>query len=174
MPQFKIPVEKLPPPNVDGNHVFRFRIVSDDRNSTSEYSSLYVVQSKGQIYPLQTQASASVFGDVINISWETPSIYNSSSSATLYKNGQSLSGLSASVLHNHGTDWKVHDADIFVNWYVSGSYAGYIYYGRSKDNSLSIIKKAGATKVKIIGQVANYPPTRNDIFKIFETAELTL
>lgn len=174
MPQFRIPVEKLPPPNIDGNHVFRFRIVSDDRNSTSEYSSLYVVQSKGQIYPLESVASASVSGNLINLTWDTPSIYNLSSSASLFKNGQTLTGLSASVLHNHGTDWKVHDADIFVNWFISGSYAGYVYYGRSKDNSLNIIKKDGATKARVIGQIANYPPTRNDIFKIFETSELTL
>lgn len=171
MAKFVIPVEQLPPPNSDGNHIFRFRIMSEDRNTISEYSNLFVVQSKGQIYPLETSASASLQGENIVVAWNTPSIYNYSSSATLYKGLIEYTGLSASVLHNHGTDWKIHDADIFVNWYI-GSYQGYEYYGRSKDNNIFITKKSGATKVTVFGQVATYPPTKSNMFKIFETPEL--
>jgi hypothetical protein len=174
MSKYIIPVEKLPPPNSEGNHIFRFRIVSEDKNSISEYSSLYSIQSKGQIYPYLESASAVLQGGNVVVAWDTPSIYNYSSSASLYKDGKTYTGFSASVAHNHGTDWKIHDADIFVNWYVSGSYQGYEYYGRSKDNSITIIKKTGATKAKVTGQVANYPPTLNSMFKIFETAEINL
>lgn len=174
MARFVIPVEQLPPPNSEGNHIFRFRIISEDRNTSSEYSNLFVIQSKGQIYPLQVSASASLQSENIVVSWDTPSVYNYSSSATLYKGLTQYTGLSASVLHDHGTDWKVHDADIFVNWYIGGSYQGYTYYGRSKDNNIFITKEPGATKVRVFGQVAVYPPTKSDIFKIFETPELSL
>jgi hypothetical protein len=175
MAKFIIPVEKLPPPNADGNHVFRFRVTSDDRSIKSEYSTLYSIQSAGQIYPLEVSASASIQANSIVVSWDTPSIYNYSTSAKLYKNGALSTGYSASVSHNHGTDWKVHDADIFVNWYstTTNSYLGYEYQGRSKDNNIFITKKANTSKVKVFGQVANYPPTKNDMFKIFETSEIT-
>lgn len=174
MAQYVIPVEKLPPPNSDGNHLFRFRIISEDRNTISEYSNLFTIQSKGQVYPLQVSASASLQAQNIVVAWDTPSVYNYSSSASLYKGLIYLTGLSASVLHNHGTDWKVHDADIFVNWFIGGSYQGYEYYGRSKDNNIFITKETDATKVKVFGQVAVYPPTKSDMFKIFETPELSL
>ena len=174
MAQYVIPVENLPPPNSNGEHVFRFRIISEDRNTMSEYSNLLTIQSKGQIYPLQVSASASLQAQNIVVAWDTPSVYNYSSSASLYKGLIYLTGLSASVLHNHGTDWKVHDADIFVNWFIGGSYQGYEYYGRSKDNNIFITKETGATKVKVFGQVAVYPPTKSDMFKIFETPELSL
>jgi len=163
MPRFTIPVEQLPPPNADGNQVFRFRIKSEDGNTYSEYSSLYIIESKGQIYPLQVSASASLQANNIVVAWDTPSIYNIGSSA-----------VGASVLHNHGTDWKVHDADIFINWYVSGSYQGWQYQGRSKDNNFFIQKIPNATKIIAYGQVATYPPTKKDMFKIFETPELNL
>jgi hypothetical protein len=175
MAKFIIPVEQLPPPNADGNQLFRFRIKSEDGNTYSEYSSLYIIESKGQIYPLQVSASASLQGNNVVVAWDTPSIYNYSSSATLYKNGAELSGISASVLHNHGTDWKVHDADIFVSWFINGSYQDWQYQGRSKDNNFFIQKVSNATKVKVYGQVATYPPTRNTTkFKIFETPEINL
>lgn len=175
MAKFIIPVEKLPPPNSDGNQLFRFRIISEDRNLSSEYSSMYNIQSAGQIYPKPTSASAAVQGNSIVVSWDTPSIYNYSTSAQLYKNGVLYTGYSASVAHNHGTDWKIHDADIFVNWYstTTNSYLGYEYQGRSKDNNIFITKKEGTSKIKVFGQVANYPPTKNDMFKIFETPELS-
>lgn len=181
MPKYRIPVENLPPPNSNGEHVFRFRIISEDRNTMSEYSNLLTIQSKGQIYPLTTSASASIQGQNIIVAWDTPSIYNYSSSASLYKKLTYLTGISASVLHDHGTDWKVHDADIFVDWG-----AGYEYYGRSKDNNIIIPKKVGATQIRVLGEIASYvsvsssatysASTRktNSIFKIFETSQISL
>lgn len=159
MAKYIIPVEQLGPPNDDGDHLFRFRIISQDRNRVSPYSTLYVVQSKGQIYPLQSVARYTVSSSVINVYWDTPSIYNTGASA-----------VGASVLHNHGTDWKVHDADIFISW-DSGTYQ---YVGRSKDNAFAIIMQEPHTTARIVGQVANYPPQKLDIFKIFDTGTITL
>jgi hypothetical protein len=77
MAQLRIPVEQLPPPNQDGNHSVRVRILSDDISRTSAFTTRYVIESKGQIWPLETiaeiyKASASV----INVLWDTPTTYN--------------------------------------------------------------------------------------------------
>lgn len=159
MAKFTIPVEKLGPPNAEGQQLFRFRIISTDRNRYSQYSTLFAIDSTGQIYPQLSSACATYINNILNVYWDTPSIYNVGASA-----------FGASVLHNHGTDWKVHDADIFVSW----DGATFEYQGRSKDNSFAIIKSNAATTARIIGQVANYPPTRSDIFKIFDTGVISV
>lgn len=159
MAKFTVPVEHLPPPNADGNHLFRFRIVSEDRNRLSQYSTLYVISSKGQTYPLQTTAQLSQSASVVNVYWETPSIYNIGASA-----------VGASVLHNHQSEWKIHPSDIFISW-DSGSFE---YFGRSNDSEIAIIKRPGAATIRVIGQAANYPPTRSDRFKIFDTGTVSL
>lgn len=159
MPKFTIPVEGLGPPNEDGDHLFRFRIISEDRNNTSAYSPLYIIKSTGQIYPLQSSSRYTVSSSVINVYWDTPSIYNVGASAT-----------SASVLHNHDSEWKVHDSDIFISW----NSQAFEYVGRSKDNSFSIVVQQPYTTARIVGQVANYPPKKLDIFKIFDTGIINL
>lgn len=159
MAKFRVPVESLPPPNVNGRHLFRFRILSEDRNRFSQYSPLFTIESKGQILPLQTSAQVNISASVISIYWETPSIYNIGASA-----------VGASVLHNHESEWKIHDADIFVSWNNNP----FIYYGRSRDSEFGIIRQEGASSVRVIGQVANYPPKRNDLFKIFDTQAVEL
>lgn len=160
MAKYTIPVEKLGPADAEGQQLFRFRIISADRNRYSQYSTLFAINSNGQIYPQLSSACATYASGILNVYWNTPSIYNIGPSA-----------IGASVLHNHGTDWKVHDADIFIS-FDSGSFE---YQGRSKDNSFSTILQSGAyTTARIIGQVANYPPTRSDIFKIFDTGTVNL
>lgn len=159
MPKIRIPVEKLPPPNYLGDHYLRFRVSSEDRNSISEWSRLFEIQSKGQIYPLESEYSVVTASGVLNLIWDTPSIYNT---------GQSAIG--ASVLHNHQSEFKVHDADIFYR--INGS--SYSYYGRSKDNSFSLVIPPGTSTLQVCVQAANYPPTRSDIFKIFETETISV
>lgn len=159
MAKFVIPVEQLPPPNDDGNHVFRFRVVSEDRNRQSEYSTLYVIESKGQIYPLQTSAEIISSGSVISVYWDTPSYYNVGASA-----------IGASVLHTHESEWRLHPSDVFVSW-DDGEYE---YFGRTNDSNIGVIRRPGASTLKIRGQVANYPPKVSDIFKIFETDTISL
>lgn len=159
VPKFIIPVEQLGPPNENGDQLFRFRVLSQDRNRVSPYSTLFIIESTGQIYPLKSVSRYNVSSSVINVYWDTPSIYNTGSAA-----------LGASVLHNHESEWKVHDSDIFISW--DGS--PFEYVGRSRDNSFSIVVQQSATTARVIGQVANYPPKKLSIFEIFDTGTITL
>ena len=162
MAKFKIPVEQLPPPYITGEHVFRFRITTEDRNSISEWSPLFTLESKGQIYPLISQYSISASTNLISIYWDTPSVYNSGSAA-----------IGASVQHNHSSEWKLHDSDIFVK-FNDVITPDFVYWGRSRDNSFSIVPYAGATTARIKIQVANHPPTMSSIFEILDTGVVSL
>lgn len=157
MARFIIPVEELPPPNIDGNHIFRFRILSDDQNTSSQYSTFYTVESKGLIHPEQYDAQIISSGSVINISWETPSFFNIGSSAQ-----------GVPVLHNHLSEWKSHPMDVFVSW-DGGSYE---YYARTTDSFIGIIRRPGSSTARIFIQMANYPPTKSDKFKIVDTGTI--
>ena len=153
MAKIIIPVEDLPPPNSDGNHIFRFRIVSEDRNNFSEYSNLYVLSSLGQIYPLQSSANIELNSSstLITVVWDTPSIYNVGASA-----------IGASIQHSHASEWKTHDADLFARWYGGSSASTFVYLGRSRDNQFAIIIPTGSSSATIVGQVANYD--NNDVY----------
>ena len=159
MAKVRIPVEQLPPPNYLGDHYIRFRISTEDKNSISEWSKLFQIKSRGQIYPLEANYNVTSASGVINVIWDTPSIYNTGPSA-----------VGASVLHNHQSEWKIHDSDIFLKL----DSAEYTYYGRSKDNAISIVIPSGTSTARVFVQVANHPPTKSDIFKIFETPEISL
>jgi hypothetical protein len=178
MPQFRIPVEKLPPPNKDGDHVFRFRIISEDQNRLSTYSSIFIVKSLGQVLPLPSPSVAEVSagGGLINVTWETPSYYNVGENAfpPEWADRDGISTVSASVLHNHEGEWKVHDSDIFVKWGYGSPVVydePFEYYGRSRDNQVSILTKENATSAIIVGCVAFYDSLENkqpsDLFQIF-------
>lgn len=159
MAKIKVPVERLPPPNFLGNHYIRFRVSSEDRNSVSEYSRLFKIESKGQIHPLEASYNAVTASGVLNLIWDTPSIYNTGPSA-----------VGASVLHTHDSEFKLHDSDIFIK--INGG--SYNYYGRSRDNSFSNVIPAGTSTIQVCVQSANYPPTRSDMFKIFETEVISV
>lgn len=159
MPKFRVPVENLPAPNSNGRHLFRFRVLSEDRNRQSQYSPLFTIESKGQIYPLQSQATVSISASVVTVYWTTPSVYNVGASA-----------VGASVQHNHESEWRVHDADIFVSW--NGD--PFVYQGRSIISEVALTRPPGAVNVRVVGQVANYPPTRLELFKIFDTGTRAL
>ena len=159
MPRFRVPVENLPNPNINGRHLFRFKILSEDRNRVSQYSPLFTVESKGQIYPLEASPVLSISASVVSVYWETPSIYNVSASA-----------IGASVQHTHESEWKIHPADIFVSW--DGN--DFIYYGRTNDSEISILRPSGVSNIRVVCQVASYPPTKNKIFEIFDTGTQAL
>lgn len=159
MPKFRVPVENLPAPNINGRHLFRFRVLSEDRNRYSQYSPLFTIESKGQIFPLETTAVISASGGAVLVYWETPSIYNTGASA-----------VGASVQHNHESEWRVHDADVFVSWDSNA----FIYYGRTDNSEIALIPPDGVSSVRVVGQVANYPPTRSDLFKLFDTGTVAL
>jgi hypothetical protein len=162
MAKFKIPVEKLPPPNINGDHLIRFRVSTEDRNSISEWSKLFSIPSVGQIHPLESEYTISASTNLVSVYWDTPSIYNTGASA-----------IGASVLHNHESEWKQHDSDIFVKFDdLTTEY--FVYWGRSSDNSFSIVPYFGATSVRVIVQVASHPPTLLNKFKILDTGIVSL
>lgn len=84
MAKFVIPLSSLPPPNEDGNHLFRFRIASEDKTRTSPYSNLYVVKADGQIFPRSGSSFKVLKGTATTpttIAWEMPTSYNFGSQA---------------------------------------------------------------------------------------------
>lgn len=85
MAKFRIPLPSLPPPNKDGNHLFRFRVTSEDKTRASAYSNLYIVKASGQVYPgvvannfKVTKGTAS---QATTIAWEMPIEYSVGASA---------------------------------------------------------------------------------------------
>lgn len=121
-----IPVKDLPPPKSNGYHFFRFRAITKDNNNTSQWSKLYRILSSGQIYPENKTIYITTSSAAIQANWETPNTY------------------SDTVVHNHDdTEKNRHDADIFIAFNVSGSVStetsSYVYYSRTKENSIRII-----------------------------------
>jgi hypothetical protein len=188
MTQIRIPVEKLPPPDKNGDHAFQFRIISVDKNQWSAWSQLYVVKSIGQYRPLESEDITLVIGtDDVTVTWDTPTIYNYNSASIT----------SASIAHNHSQNFKQHDADIFVQW-DGGDIQ---YHARVSSDTTSIIIPTGALSVRVIGLVAlkDVPQIENfessldyqarldsylgvsggsqgvyDLFKIFDTDTVSL
>lgn len=154
MSKVRIPVEILPPPNENGDHILQFRVVSQDRNRTSEWSNLYILKSIGQYRPLESDydiSTASVYsGSVfvakqVNLVWETPTIYNYSASLS-----------SASIAHNHTQQYKQHDTDIFIKWNPSSSASYYEFHERISTDSTTIRVPAGKTSIEIVAAVATH------------------
>ena len=183
MAEIRIPVEKLPPPDENGDHVFQFRIISVDKNQWSEWSRLYTIKSIGQYRPIEsdyifnrvdTTNQLGTYGSFV-ITWTTPVVYNFSASLS-----------SASISHNHSQEYNRHDTDIFLQWSDDpGVYSSdYEYYQRVSSDSVTIVPPPNKRPfVKVIGFVAtkkapfvyseselnNFIVNNGNLFKIFET-----
>jgi hypothetical protein len=106
------------------------------------------------------------------ISWETPSIYNVIEEDNL-------------IIHNHGSELNKHDADIFVSFNNSAS-ANFIYWGRTRSNSISIIfneylekyepelNKEELLDIRIVIQSASFPSKINQKFEFVDTGIISL
>jgi hypothetical protein len=157
MAKVRIPVEQLTPPNQDGDHVFQFRIISEDRNRISAWSNLYTIKSIGQYRPFRppvTDTLESGSGEPsFTITWETPTIYNYSSSLA-----------SASIAHNHSINFKQHPTDIFLRWYNGTNAGNFEYHDRVNSDTTTINKStqnvgnsgSGPTNVEIVGLISTY------------------
>ena len=156
MSKIRIPVEKLPPPDIYGDHTIQFRLVSEDRNRVSAWSPLYTVKSLGQYRPLESNVTHTYSIDnneVFDVTWETPTVYN-----------YDVDLVSASIAHNHSQNFKQHQTDIFLRWYNGTEPGHYEYHDRVLTDSTSIIKSTvdvldgnnGPTHVEIIGLIATY------------------
>jgi len=143
MAQIRIPVEKLPAPDKNGDHAFQFRIISVDKNQWSAWSQLYVVKSIGQYRPELAAVSASVEDRVLTASWTTPTNYNVSASLS-----------SASIAHNHSLDNRYHDTDIFVQFSSGSVMQDFEYYSRVPDDTVRILIPPTSASVRVVGTVA--------------------
>jgi hypothetical protein len=144
MAEIRIPVEKLSPPDKNGDHVFQFRIISVDKNQRSAWSQLYIIKSIGQYRPLESNVTAIIASDEVTVTWDTPTIYN--------YNSASLT--SASIAHNHSQNFKQHSTDVFVQWGSGSAMGNFEYHERSEDDSTSILIDPGSASVRVIGLVA--------------------
>lgn len=157
MPKIRIPVEKLPPPDIYGNHTLQFRVVSEDRNRSSAWSPLYTIKSIGQYRPLRSVVVENLESggsqSSFTITWDTPTIYN-------YDN----SLVSASIAHNHSQNFKQHPTDVFLRWYNGSSNGHFEYHDRILTDSTTIAKSTqnvlssghGPTNVEIVGLISTY------------------
>ena len=103
MARITIPVEQLPAPDKNGNHNIQFRVISEDRNKASAWSTLYTIKSIGQYRPLESDVSLTIADEEVSVVWDTPTVYNYHPSLA-----------SASIEHNHSIQFKKHDTDIFI------------------------------------------------------------
>lgn len=151
-----IPLEELPPPNRDGSHVVRFRIITDGRASISEWSKLFRMQSIGQISDGLVSANLTVLkvGGPYEVRW-TPSI-------------ETLASTSASA--------SVNSYDIFVD---ENDGNGLKYYSRVNTNSVTIYSNT-TTSIRVYGQLPTHPTppitslALKETFGVFDTGMISL
>jgi len=142
-----IPVEKLPAPNLNGDHAIQFRIVSDDRNRISAWSNLFIIKSIGQYRPLESDVTMIIGSNTVDVSWDTPSIYNYYTSASMS---------SASIQHNHTQDFKRHDTDVFIQWGSGSVMSNFEYHDRVNSDTTTIVIPQGSASVRVVGTVATH------------------
>ena len=191
MAEIRIPVEKLPTPDKNGDHAFQFRIISVDKNQWSAWSQLYVIKSIGQYRPLESNITAVISSEEVSLTWDTPIIYNYNSASIT----------SASIAHNHSQKFKQHDTDVFVQWGSGSAMGNFEYHDRVASDTTSIVIPPGSASVRVFGTVALKDIPRlgtfesnedyqlrfdsylgvsgsvqgvYDLFKIFDTGEVSL
>lgn len=143
MAEIRIPVEKLPPPDENGDHAFQFRIISVDKNQWSAYSQLYVVKSIGQYRPSLSPVSASIQNNVMTINWNSPLVYNVSASLS-----------SASIQHTRPLSSKFLDTDIFVQFSSGSAMGDFGYLSRVSDDTARVLIPSTSASVRVVGTVA--------------------
>ena len=155
MAQIRIPVEKLPTPDKNGDHAFQFRIISVDKNQWSAWSQLYTLKSIGQYRPLESDITAVISSEDVSLTWDTPIIYNYNSASIT----------SASIAHNHSQKFKQHDTDVFVQWGSGSAMGNFEYHDRVVADTTSIVIPPGSASVRVFGTVALKDIPRLEIFE---------
>ena len=155
MAQIRIPVEKLPTPDKNGDHAFQFRIISVDKNQWSAWSQLYTLKSIGQYRPLESDITAVISSEDVSLTWDTPIIYNYNSASIT----------SASIAHNHSQKFKQHDTDVFVQWGSGSAMGNFEYHDRVAADTTSIVIPPGSASVRVFGTVALKDIPRLEIFE---------
>jgi len=155
MAKFTIPINNLPPPNKEGFHTLRFRITTEDKNSLSQWSTLYSIESFGQIEPEQVESNITALTSdgPFEVVWNQD--------------------VSTSVNSQGVVDNELQAYDIFVKWNYDASFN---YFGRVTGNKVTVYKNLPATSLRVIGQLPSHPiPTEPIIkFQIFDTGVVSL
>lgn len=173
--EFRIPLENLPPPNENGEHLFRFRVISEDGSRTSPYSNLYTVESTGQIYPELLTTGSSGSGsyklvssgsNIINITWNMPNVYFTGSDAqNTYKQNLVIESLLV------GRTAAIDISDIRPKIYLSASLGGNSYRYKFFDKVLlsdaqsvvtALLAKPNVTSASIEQDSSNYSQVTYD------------
>lgn len=157
MAKFIIPLEKLPPPYENGDHYLRFRITTEDKNSISQWSQIYDINSVGQINPTQTEALFVEIqeGGPYEINW----------------NGE------ISVELPSGTIIKrnIREYDIFVKWSYDSDFN---FDKRVLGDRLRIFEDEGEspTNIRVVGQLTThpFPPSKIPELQVFDTGVIEL
>jgi hypothetical protein len=160
MAQIRIPVEKLPTPDKNGDHAFQFRIISVDKNQWSAWSQLYTLKSIGQYRPLESDITAVISSEEVSLTWDTPTIYNYNSASIT----------SASIAHNHSQKFKQHDTDVFVQWGSGSAMGNFEYHDRVASDTTSVVIPPGSASVRVFGTVALKDIPRLEIFESASTS----
>jgi hypothetical protein len=155
MAKFIIPINKLPPPAQDGTQNLRFRITTDDKNSLSQWSTIFYLESFGQKNPEQVESNVTALTEdgPFEVVWNQ--------------------NVSTSV-NSHGVvDNELQAYDIFVKWNYD---ADFNYFGRVTGNKVTLYKPLPATSLRVIGQLPSHPvPTEPIVmFQIFDTGVVPL
>ena len=143
MAEIRIPVEKLPPPDENGDHAFQFRIISVDKNQWSAYSQLYVVKSIGQYRPKLSPVSAFVEKNAMTVNWISPVVYNVSASLS-----------SASIQHTRSLNDKFLDTDVFVQFSSGSVMTNFGYLSTVSEDTVRILIPSTSASVRVVGTVA--------------------
>lgn len=155
MGKFKIPLSNLPPPNQDGNHIFRFRITSEDKVRVSEYSTLYVIQSSGQVFPDKKNSTQYRVGrtsaSTITVTWEAPTKYNIGSLAqSQYNSSLGVDG----IIMQSGSAVNIDISGIVPNIYLFES----LQFGSIKLETYNFYEKVSRTDAqKVIDKLKLQP-----------------
>jgi hypothetical protein len=143
MAEIRIPVEKLPPPDKNGDHAFQFRIISVDKNQWSAWSQLYVVKSIGQYRPKLSPVSAFIANNVLTVNWNSPLVYNAFASLP-----------SASIQHTRSLSDKFLDTDVFVQFSSGSVMTNFGYLSTVSDDAVEILIPSTSASVRVVGTVA--------------------
>ncbi len=172
MGKFKIPLSNLPPPNEDGNHIFRFRVTSEDKVQVSEYSTLYVIQSSGQVFPDKKESDKyriiKSSASTITVTWEAPSKYNIGALAqTQYNSNLGVNG----IIMQSASATSINISGIVPNIYLKES----ITLGAVKFETYNFYEKVSRTDAqKIIDKLKLQPGVISGEFDAFILTPITV
>ncbi len=152
MSRFIVPLDQLPVPDVQGNHRIRFRVTTEDQNSVSEWSTVFKVQSLGQINPTQVEARVVALkeGGPYEVSWKEE--------------------ISIQLPSGNFIKRKISEYDVFIQWNYQENFE---FYGRFVNNNIVVFPEEGQspTSLRMTGQLATYPfPPKNlGSIQVFDT-----